>query len=478
MEMPISTPSAQGVDPAGVAAFVDALDADPRLEPHGLIVQRHGHRIVEGWWAPHRAGTARLVYSLSKTFTGSALGVLWGDGRIGLDDLVSDHLPELFDDPAIDARTRRLTVRHVASMASGHDREMLPEAIAADPDDPVRGFLRIAPDAEPGTLFMYNQPPVLLLATILQRIAGERLVDLLARRVLGPIGVDGLRWAQLRPGIDLGYSGVYTDLDTIARLGQLYLDDGVWQGRQVLPSGWVAEASRVQTPNPERPEPDWQQGYGLQLWRSRHGYRGDGAYGQYMVVLPEHDAVVSLFSCVEDMQIVLDLMWQHLVPAMSSGTTTTTTTGSAGDRALAARLASLSMPTARERHGGAPAATSLAGATAPIECAPAPAGTPTHRTITAAVVDRGRLTLYEDDRSLGVPLADEWSPSDDGTVWASAAALDDGRLVVDLVMVHTPHRLTVTLDPADATFRATFALMPLFGAALGRRITAMHPPAS
>ncbi|MEZ5250852.1 MAG: serine hydrolase domain-containing protein [Ilumatobacteraceae bacterium] len=432
MEMPISTPSAQGVDPAGVAAFVDALDADPRLEPHGLIVQRHGHRIVEGWWAPHRAGTARLVYSLSKTFTGSALGVLWGDGRIGLDDLVSDHLPELFDDPAIDARTRRLTVRHVASMASGHDREMLPEAIAADPDDPVRGFLRIAPDAEPGTLFMYNQPPVLLLATILQRIAGERLVDLLARRVLGPIGVDGLRWAQLRPGIDLGYSGVYTDLDTIARLGQLYLDDGVWQGRQVLPSGWVAEASRVQTPNPERPEPDWQQGYGLRL-ALRHGYRGDGAYGQYMVVLPEHDAVVSLFSCVEDMQIVLDLMWQHLVPAMSSGTTTTTTTGSAGDRALAARLASLSMPTARTSRWCA-GRTSLAGATAPIECAPAPARRPHaphhHRR-------RGRPRAPDCTRTTGrsaCPSPTVVAERRDGV--GETAALDDGRLV-DLVMVHT-----------------------------------------
>ena len=114
----------------------------------------------------------------------------------------------------------------------------------------------------------------------------------------------------------MGFSGVHTNLDAVARLGQLYLDDGVWDGRRLLPDGWVADASAVQIANPQREEPDWRQGYGFQLWMSRHGYRGDGAFGQYMVVLPEHDAVVAMFSCVEDMQAVLDLMWEHLLPAM------------------------------------------------------------------------------------------------------------------------------------------------------------------
>ena len=114
---------------------------------------------------------------------------------------------------------------------------------AIDPDDPVRGFFAIPPDAEPGTLFAYNQPPVLALATILQRLAGERLVDYLRPDVLDPLGIGELRWAQLRPGLDMGFSGVYTNLDAVARLGQLYLDDGVWDGRRLLPEGWVADAS-------------------------------------------------------------------------------------------------------------------------------------------------------------------------------------------------------------------------------------------
>ena len=211
-----------------------------------------------------------------------------------------------------------MKVRHIASMATGHDRETFLEALAIDPADPVRGFFTIPPDAEPGTLFAYNQPPVLALATILQRLAGERLTAYLRPRVLEPLGITDLRWAQIRPGLDMGFSGVHTNLDAVARLGQLYLDDGVWEGRRILPEGWVADASSVHIENPQREEPDWRQGYGFQLWMSRHGYRGDGAFGQYMVVLPEHDAVVAMFSCTDPMQAVLDLMWEHLLPAMSA----------------------------------------------------------------------------------------------------------------------------------------------------------------
>ena len=248
MNLPISQPAAQGVSAEGIVAFIEALDADRNIEPHGLIIHRHGHRITEGYWAPHTADRSRLVYSLSKTFTGTALALQLGEGRLSLDDFVCDHLPELFD--GADDRTRRMRIRHISSMASGHDREMIMEAMMADPADPVRGFFTLPPDEEPGTLFAYNQPPVLALAQILQRLSGQRLPDYLRPRVLDPIGVGDLRWAQMRPGLDMGFSGVYTNLDAVARLGQLYLNDGVWLGQRLLPEGYVAQASSVQVANP------------------------------------------------------------------------------------------------------------------------------------------------------------------------------------------------------------------------------------
>jgi CubicO group peptidase (beta-lactamase class C family) len=453
-----SSPSAQGVDAAGISDFLDAIESDPRIEPHGLIVHRHGRRIVEGYWAPHTGDRSRLVYSLSKSFTGTALGLLVGDGRLSLDDLVSDHLPELFDDATPDA-IRRLRIRHIASMASGHAAETLLDAVVADPDDPVHGFLTIPPDAEPGTIFAYNQPPVLTLARILERVAGERLADQLRPRVLDPIGAGELRWRQLA-GHDMGFSGVFTNLDTIARLGQLYLDDGVWDGRRILPEGWVATASSVQTPNGDWDQIDWQQGYGFQFWMSRHGYRGDGAFGQFMVILPDEDLVVAMFSCTDEMQAVLDALWDHVLPALDR----TPTAGS--DDALAGRMADLGLPTATERLGG------VSFGDAPAQRFGRSASAPSHVTVTAIDIDGSTMTIHEGDGSFVVPLTGRWSVAE--SLAASATRLDDGRLAVDLSFLHTPHRLEVELDPVTGTFVARWPLMPLFGVGADPHLAALR----
>ncbi len=132
----------------------------------------------------------------------------------------------------------------------------------------------------------------------------------------------------------------------MARFGQLYLDDGVWQGTRLLPAGWVAEATALHTPNPGEPHPDWQQGYGYQFWQSRHGYRGDGAYGQFCLVLPEQDAVVVTTAATENMQGILDAVWAELLPAFDGP-------GSAADDdRLAARLAALALPGPRPGSPG------------------------------------------------------------------------------------------------------------------------------
>ena len=460
--MDMTSPSAQGVDAAGITAFVEAIDRDPRIEPHGLIIQRHGRRIAEGYWAPHTRGQARLVYSLSKSFTGTALALQLDRGLLSLDDLVGDHLPELFEHA--DARTRRMRIRHIASMSTGHDRETLLEAGAIDRDDPVRGFFAIPPDAEPGTLFAYNQPPVLALARVLERLAGQRLIDQLRPDVLDPLGVGEFRWARTAAGGDVGFSGVYTDLDAVARLGQLYLDDGVWDGRRLLPAGWVGAASAVQVANPDREDPDWQQGYGFQLWMSRHGYRGDGAFGQYMVVLPELDAVVAMFSCTEPMQVVLDAMWEHLLPAMQADELPPNT----ADDVLARRLATLTLPTVAERRGGsAPDAPAMTFRRA--------AGVPSHSTATAVETNGRSMIVREDDASIEVPLTEGWSRGN-SSLAASASRLSDGRLAVDVAFLATPHRLEIELDPSTATFVARWPFVPLFGAGLGPQLHSMRPP--
>jgi CubicO group peptidase (beta-lactamase class C family) len=457
-----SAPSAQGVDPLGLAAFVDRLEQDPAIEPHGLIVQRHGLRIAEGYWAPHDGRRSRLVYSLSKSFTGTALGLQLGEGRLTLDDLVVDHLPDLA--AGADERTRRMRIRHISSMASGHRAETIVEAMASDPEDPDRGFLSIPPDAEPGSVFAYNQPPVSVLARILQRRAGERLVDYLRPRVLDPLGIGDLRWQQSALGNDIGYSGVHTNLDAVARLGQLYLDDGIWEGRRLLPEGWVAAASSIQTGNADRGEDvDWEQGYGFQLWRSRHGYRGDGAFGQYMVVLPEQDAVVAVFSCIERMQTILDAMWALLLPAMGDHPMAP----SSADEDLARRLATLAQPTAAQRLGGhrpdLPPAT--------YRRRP---GSRSHPSVTAVTSGDGVAVVHEGDSSFAVPLTEQWTTPSEWLA-TSATRTADGIVVADLVFLESPHRLELHLDPDAGTFVARWPLVPILRSG-GSRLTSMRAP--
>src|SRR5262249_4972391 len=107
----------------------------------------------------------------------------------------------------------------------------------------------------------------------------------------------------------------------IARFGQLYLQKGKWAGKQLVPEAWVEAATARQTSNGSNPASDWDQGYGYQFWRCRHGaFRGDGAFGQYCVVLPDQDAVIAITSGRRDMQAVLNLVWDKLLPGMRSAT--------------------------------------------------------------------------------------------------------------------------------------------------------------
>src|ERR1041384_2478330 len=129
--LPRSTPADQQADPAAILGLIDARDGHPAIEMHSLMVVRHGHVIAEGWWAPYSAGRPHLLYSLSKSFTTTAAAFALAEGLLDLDDAVIQHFPE-FAGEITDPRTRSVKIRHVAAMASGHNREMLPEALGRD----------------------------------------------------------------------------------------------------------------------------------------------------------------------------------------------------------------------------------------------------------------------------------------------------------------------------------------------------------
>ncbi|MEW2516664.1 serine hydrolase domain-containing protein [Actinacidiphila alni] len=462
--LPVSTPAAQGVDARGVHAFLDALEDAAGIEPHSLMILRHGGIVAAGWWAPYTAERPHLLYSLSKSFTGSAAAFAVAEGLLDLDATVVSYFPE-FDADVTDPGSRAMLVRHIASMASGHDAETWSRAVEADPREPVRGFLLLPPDRAPGTVFAYNQPTTYTLAAIIQRATGQTLTEYLRPRLLEPLGIGETAWHQYPAGRDLGYSGLHAATDAVARLGQLYLDGGRWEGRQLLPAGWAEEATRPHVANgdgsAEAARSDWAQGYGFQFWTSRHGYRGDGAYGQFCVVLPEQDAVIAMTAETNRMQAVLDFAWEHLLPAF--GPTPRADEGAGGqeseaDAALRERLAALAVPETDARPAPPDGPDAWSGA----RFTPRGGVCEDQTTLTAVELSAGdggwALTLVEGAAEDAPRLTVRFT----GTAWAvtdrpdaavpvavSAGWTDADTFVADLGFLETPHHLILTCTLAD-----------------------------
>ncbi|MFF8012664.1 serine hydrolase [Streptomyces sp. NPDC007929] len=474
--LPASDPAAQGVDASGVHAFLDALEAAPEIEPHSLMIMRHGHLVASGWWAPYTPERLHLLYSLSKSFTGTAAALAEAEGLLDFDAPVISYFPE-FEAGITDPRSRAMLVRHVASMASGHLRDTVDEAFGQDPAEPVRGFLRLPPDDDPGTVFAYNQPATYTLGAIVQRVTGQSLSDYLRPRLLDPLGIGEVAWRHDRAGRELGFSGLHATTDAVARLGLLYLCDGRWEGRRLLPQGWAARASRPHIPTAgtmgDTDRQDWDRGYGYQFWTSRHGYRGDGAFGQFCLVLPEHDVVIAATSATERMQEYLTLVWEHLLPAFGPEPLTGR---EAADAKLRERLGRLALPPApgrpappeRERDWTAAAFTS-ADLTGPVRSAEF-----------TRDADGWTLTLTgEEDRPdrpdrLALRLTGEgWTVAEEPVPTAvSGGWTDAGTLAVEVVFLETPHRLALTCSLADRTLTAHWRTRPLHGG----RLTTLGAP--
>ena len=308
-----STPEAQGVDSAGIAAFLAAC-AGSGLELHSVMLVRHGHVIAESWWHPYAPEKQHMLFSLSKSFTATAIGLAVGEGRLSLEDKVVSFFPEKAP-AAVSENLAAMRVHDLLTMSTGHAVEPM-SGLRAETNDWVSSFLTAEVLYAPGTHFLYNSLATYMLSAILQKLTGERLLDYLTPRLFVPLGIETPTWEQCPLGIDTGGWGLSVRTEDIAKFGQLYLSDGVWDGVRLLPEGWVANATQKHISNGDDPSSDWAQGYGFQFWRCRHGaYRGDGAFGQYCVVFPEQDAVLAITSGVKNMQAVLNHAWEQLLPA-------------------------------------------------------------------------------------------------------------------------------------------------------------------
>ena len=333
-------PETQGVSSEAVLSWINSVERDVDAL-HSFVLVRHGKIVAEGWWAPYRRESPHMLYSLSKSFTSTAVGIAVDEGRLSLDDRVVSFFPDKLPGQPCD-NLKRMRVRDLLCMGTGNHDDTLPAIKEDVSGDWVRVFLSRPVEHEPGTHFRYNTGATYMLSAILGKVTNQDLVDYLQPRLFGPLGIIDPSWEKCPQGIHTGGYGLKVRTEDIAALGQLYLRKGMWADRRLLSEKWVAMASSKQIDNGSNPESDWNQGYGFQFWRCRHNaFRGDGAFGQYCVVMPEQDAVLAITSGLGNMQQVLDLVWTHLLPGMKEGALSENSQAS-GE--LAGKLRSLVLP--------------------------------------------------------------------------------------------------------------------------------------
>jgi CubicO group peptidase (beta-lactamase class C family) len=315
--LPRSTPEAEGVSSAAIASLVAALDAGAGT--HSYMLLRHGAVIAEGWWAPYEAGMPHSMFSVSKSFTATAVGLAIADGLFDLDSRVVELLPDDAPDD-ISPNLAAMRVRDLLTMTSGHESDTVSLAEEHRAGNWAKAILALPIVHAPGTMFVYNSGATYLLSAIVTRATGERLLDYLGPRILEPLGITGATWEQSPSGIDAGGWGLSITTEDLAAFGELYRRRGVWNGIQLVPAEWVEAATSHQVPNKTADSAlDGSLGYGYQFWRSQHdAYRADGAFGQFAIVMPEHDAVLALTGGVTSNQASLDTVWQHLLAAFDS----------------------------------------------------------------------------------------------------------------------------------------------------------------
>lgn len=355
---PRSAPEAQGLSSADILTFVD--EAEQKLDAlHSLMIVRHGKVVAEGWWGPYAANEPHMLYSLSKSFTSTGIGLAIAEGKLTLDDPVLKFFPD--EAPAEpSANLKAMRVRDLLTMSTGHHDEDVKDFPFTSNDNVVKAFLARPVSHKPGTFFFYNTPASYVLSAIVQKVSGQPLVDYLGPRLFDPLGIESPKWDASKQGVSLGGFGLNVRTEDIARFGQLYLQKGEWQGKQLIPASWVDVATARQMSNGSSPTSDWEQGYGFQFWRSRHGYRGDGAHGQFCLILPQYDAVIAITSGTRDMGSVMNLVWQRLVPAFKSNPLPADTTT---NTKLTARLKDLTLKTQTGTASPSPAVKALVGKT-------------------------------------------------------------------------------------------------------------------
>lgn len=325
-----STPREQGVDAISVAAFLDEVSA-AGLELHSFMLWRHGHVVAEGWWWPYRADRPHMMHSLTKSVTVSGVAIAMDEGHFGPDDKVisffKDELPSRVSD-----NLAAMTVKDLMTMRTGHANETSGSVWRQIKTSWVAEFFKIPVVYQPGTKFVYTSAASFMLSAIVTQTTGQKLRDYMEPRFFAPLGIKDLRWDIGPGGINPGGNGLTWTTPDVLRLGALYAQNGIWNGKRILSADFIKAASTPQVAEGE---------YGYQWWIGpNEAYYALGLFTQMSIVFPDHDAVLAVTSAIDGREHLLPLVWKHFPSAFGAGKTSA---GAVSEAALQGKTKSLQL---------------------------------------------------------------------------------------------------------------------------------------
>lgn len=285
--LPRSVPEAQGISSSQVAGFLKALQDDETLDMHNILILRHGAVIAEASFGAYEQHYWHITHSECKSITGLAIGMLIDEGSLSLDD----KLVKLFEMPSARLSKlthRNITVRHLLAMSSGI---VFNEAGAVTETDWVKCFLESAVLSEPGKQFNYNSMNTYMLSAIVRQVSGQGLMAYLQERLWEPLGITGIFWETCPKGIEKGGWGLYIRPEDLAKVGQLVLQKGRWEGRQLVSESWIDDAASVKMTSPEIMG-DFDYGYQLWVGQTRRSFLFNGLFGQNVLGFPDQDLLI------------------------------------------------------------------------------------------------------------------------------------------------------------------------------------------
>ena len=315
---------------AGDKVFEDTW-SEACNELHSLMVVKDGEVVYENYAPALSADELHIMWSVSKTFTATAVGFAVQDGLISLDDKVVDYFPEEL--PAERHEwLNEMTLHDLLIMSSGLRYDHIGRAAGGQQFDWVRETLSAPFDFRPGTMYHYNSMNTYLLSVIVSRVTGMKIADYLDRKLFTPLGIKNYHWTESPQGYNSGGWGLHISTESLAKMGQFMLQRGCWNGKQLLFEEWfdeamspqimqyegrIADPAELQRFKESMARDQWHQGYGYQMWCCIDGaYRLDGAWSQFCIIFPEHNAVVAATSHAGNGATIFNSIWTNILPLL------------------------------------------------------------------------------------------------------------------------------------------------------------------